>query len=54
MILKELKLPYQINLYSGVEHGFAVRAELKDPTAVYAKENAFIQALMWFEEHLKK
>ncbi|KAF3399451.1 hypothetical protein DPV78_006185 [Talaromyces pinophilus] len=52
-ILKETGLPYQINLYSGVEHGFAVRAELSNKVAKYAKENAFLQALAWFEEHLK-
>jgi dienelactone hydrolase len=53
IILKETGLPYQINLYSGVVHGFAVRAELSDKVAKYAKENAFLQALAWFEEHLK-
>ena len=53
IILKETGLPYQINLYSGVEHGFAVRAELSNKVAKYAKENAFLQALAWFEEHLK-
>lgn len=53
VILKETGLPYQINLYSGVEHGFAVRAELSNKVAKYAKENAFLQALAWFEEYLK-
>ncbi|KAI1609909.1 esterase/lipase [Exophiala viscosa] len=52
-ILKELKLPYQLNLYSGVEHGFAVRGDPKNRQHVYAKENAFLQALQWFEEHLQ-
>eukprot|EP01099_Mayorella_cantabrigiensis_P005619 TRINITY_DN4564_c0_g1_i1.p1 TRINITY_DN4564_c0_g1~~TRINITY_DN4564_c0_g1_i1.p1 ORF type:complete len:255 (-),score=42.58 TRINITY_DN4564_c0_g1_i1:204-968(-) len=52
-ILKDTGLPYQINLYSGVEHGFAVRADLSNPVTKYAKESAFIQALQWFEEHLK-
>ncbi|EXJ53844.1 esterase/lipase [Cladophialophora yegresii CBS 114405] len=53
VILKELGLPYQINLYSGVEHGFAVRGDLKNRVATYAKENAFLQAVQWFEEHLR-
>ncbi|KIV93097.1 hypothetical protein PV10_04339 [Exophiala mesophila] len=53
VILKEVGYPYQINLYSGVEHGFAVRGDLNNPVAKYAKESAFIQALQWFEEHLK-
>jgi len=52
-ILLGLGLPYQINLYSGVVHGFAVRGDPKDRVALYAKENAFLQAIQWFEEYLK-
>jgi dienelactone hydrolase len=52
-ILKALSLPYQINLYSGVEHGFAVRCDITDPVARYAKESAFRQAIEWFGQHLK-
>lgn len=51
-ILKKTGQPYQINLYSGVEHGFAIRAALHSKATKYAKENAFLQALQWFEEHL--
>jgi len=51
-ILITTKQPYQINLYSGTIHGFAVRAELSNPVAKYAKEQAFIQAVTWFDEHL--
>jgi len=53
VILKEAGHPYQINLYSGVEHGFAVRADLENPVAKYAKESAFSQAIVWFDEYLK-
>ena len=53
VILKEVKMPYQINLYSGVEHGFAVRGDIEKPVQKFAKESAFFQALQWFEEHLK-
>ena len=53
VILKETGMPYQINLYSGVEHGFAVRGDMSKPVSKYAKESAFLQALQWFEEHLK-
>lgn len=53
-ILKKSGLPYQMNLYSGVEHGFAVRSDLNDKVQKYAKENAFLQAVQWFEEHLKQ
>lgn len=51
-ILKETKQPYQINLYSGVSHGFAVRGDLSNQVEKYAKETAFVQALQWFEAHL--
>ncbi|KAJ5698855.1 hypothetical protein N7462_000860 [Penicillium macrosclerotiorum] len=51
-ILKELSIPWQINLYSGVKHGFAVRGDQEDPVVKYAKGSAFIQALEWFKEHL--
>ncbi|KAL8864038.1 MAG: hypothetical protein Q9198_010138, partial [Flavoplaca austrocitrina] len=52
-LLKEVGQPYQINLYSGVEHGFAVRGDPKKREVNFAKESAFLQAVAWFEEHLK-
>lgn len=52
-ILKDTGKPYQINLYSGVEHGFAVRGDPDNRVGNYAKESAFLQAVQWFEEHLK-
>lgn len=51
--LRELGHPYQINLYSGVNHGFAVRCDLSQRVQKYAKESAFFQAVQWFEEHLQ-
>ena len=51
-ILKDLGLPYQINLYSGVQHGFAVRGDPNKRVVQYAQENAFLQAVQWFKEHL--
>ncbi|KAL9108556.1 MAG: hypothetical protein Q9227_006642 [Pyrenula ochraceoflavens] len=53
-ILPETKQPYQINLFSGVQHGFAVRAEIKEKPAKYAKEMAFLQAVQFFETYLKE
>ena len=53
-ILKEVGHPYQINLYSGVEHGFAVKGDPKIPQAKWAKEQAFLQAVQWFDEHVKQ
>jgi dienelactone hydrolase len=51
-ILKGSNFPWQMNLYSGVQHGFAVRGDDDDPVARYAMSNAFLQALEWFKEHL--
>ncbi|KAK4099018.1 alpha/beta-hydrolase [Parathielavia hyrcaniae] len=42
-------VPYQINLYSGTMHGFGVRIDLADPQQRYAKEQAFLQAVRWFD-----
>ena len=54
-ILKDMgSIPYQMVLYSGVEHGFAVRGDLNKPEIKFAKEAAFIQAVQWFDECLKK
>ncbi|KAJ9300182.1 hypothetical protein DTO271G3_2299 [Paecilomyces variotii] len=44
--------PWQINLFSGVVHGFAVRADLSKPQNKFAKEQAFAQAIAWFAYHL--
>ncbi|SPO07561.1 related to hydrolase related to dienelactone hydrolase [Cephalotrichum gorgonifer] len=51
-ILAKIGLPYQINLYSGVIHGFAVRCDPRKKAERYAREQAFLQALAWFGEHL--
>ncbi|KAF4122064.1 Dienelactone hydrolase [Geosmithia morbida] len=51
-ILKKTGVPYQINLYQGVEHGFAVRGDLSKKVVKYAKKSAFNQAIEWFEEFL--
>jgi dienelactone hydrolase len=53
-ILFTLDSPWQINLYSDVEHGFAVRADLTKPRVKWAKEQAFLQAVAWFDEYVKK
>lgn len=52
-ILKEMTIPYQISLYSDVEHGFAVRADTSKKSVKFAKEAAFLQAVGWFDEFLK-
>jgi len=52
IILKDSKVPYQINLYSGVEHGFTVRGDMSNKVAKFGKEQAFIQAVQWFDAWL--
>ncbi|PGH13602.1 hypothetical protein AJ79_03595 [Helicocarpus griseus UAMH5409] len=47
-ILVKTKQRFQINLISGVQHGFAVRADLSAPGSRFAMEAAFVQAVMWF------
>ncbi|CUS12719.1 unnamed protein product [Tuber aestivum] len=43
--LAEIKATYQITLFSGVEHGFAVRCNLANEKQRWAKEEAFWQAI---------
>jgi dienelactone hydrolase len=43
---------WQINLYSGVTHGFAVRADLSNKHHKFAKEQTFCQAVNWFNQYL--
>lgn len=51
-ILIETKQQYQMTLFGGCEHGFAVRGDISKKHQKFAKEQAFLQAVMWFDEHL--
>lgn len=51
-ILKKIGVPYQINLFQGVVHGFATRAELGNKWQRWCKEQAFVQAVEWIKFHL--
>ncbi|VUC33679.1 unnamed protein product [Clonostachys rosea] len=53
-ILKTTGQEYQINLFGAVEHGFAVRADPADKVQRFAKDQAFNQALVWFNHHFGK
>lgn len=44
--------PYQTTLYSGTHHGFGVRIDVNDPEQKFGKEEAFLQAVRWFDYHL--
>lgn len=52
-ILDSMDVPYQINLFADVEHGFSVRCDLSKPRQRFAKEQVFSQAVAWFDEYLK-
>ena len=54
ILAEEVKQPYQISLYSDVAHGFAVRGDVKVRAQRYAKEMAFLQAVFFFEEWIKR
>ena len=41
-------------LYSDVEHGFATKGDLSHDKARFAKEQAFLQAVYWLDEYVKK
>lgn len=51
-ILAEVGQPWQVCLYGGVAHGFAVRGDLERKEGRFAKERAFVQAVLWFDEWL--
>ena len=48
-----MAVPFQINIFSGVGHGFGIRGDLKNPQVRFAKESAFFQAVRFFEMFLK-
>lgn len=51
-LLGKTGLPYQVNLYSGTSHGFGVRANVSVPVQKFGKEEAFLQAVRWFDQWL--
>ncbi|KAI1006533.1 hypothetical protein K3495_g1692 [Podosphaera aphanis] len=52
VILPKTGHPFQINLFSGVVHGYAVRCDPSKKIEKYSKEQAFYQAVQWFNEYL--
>ncbi|KAM0307415.1 hypothetical protein ACHAPM_000130 [Fusarium culmorum] len=48
-ILTKIGKPFSSALYSGTTHGFAVRANTSDPQQAFAKNEAFYQAVRFFE-----
>lgn len=50
-ILKECGVHYQIDLFQGVEHGFAVRGDLSNKFVRYAAEKAITDQVSFFKFH---
>lgn len=48
-LLQETNQAYSVSLYGGTEHGFGVRANVSDPQQKFGKEEAFFQAVRWFD-----
>ncbi|KAK4175511.1 protein AIM2 [Triangularia setosa] len=44
--------PYQVTTYGQTPHGFAVRANYSVPSQRLGKEEAFLQAVRWFDRFL--
>jgi dienelactone hydrolase len=51
-LLQKTGQPYSFAVYGGTNHGFAVRANVTDPKQKFAKEEAFFQAVRWFDTWL--
>lgn len=52
--LQEIKAIYQMDIFSGVTHGFAARGDPKDENVKYAKEKAFYDQSYFFDYHVRK
>ncbi|KUJ08229.1 alpha/beta-hydrolase [Mollisia scopiformis] len=48
-ILQEIKVPYQLQLFSGVEHGFALRGNMENPYERHVKEQSMEGIVKWFD-----
>lgn len=44
---------YQIDLFSGVSHGFAVRGDMSNPAVKYAKQKTLFDQIYWFDTFSK-
>jgi len=48
-ILQEIKVPYQVQLFYGVEHGFALRGNMDNIYERYVKEQSLEGIIKWFD-----
>lgn len=51
--LKEIGARYQLDLFSGVSHGYAARGDVSDPVVKYAKEKTLYDQIYWFDTFSK-
>jgi dienelactone hydrolase len=52
-ILRKSGNQFAMTVYSDVEHGFGLKADLANPTYKFVSETAFLQAINWFDHFLK-
>ncbi|CCE64503.1 hypothetical protein TPHA_0H03000 [Tetrapisispora phaffii CBS 4417] len=52
--LKEIGANYVMDLFGGVEHGFAVRGDLSIPAVKYAREKTIVDQLFFFDHYCSK
>jgi hypothetical protein len=50
--LTKIGVIWMSSVFSGTEHGVAVRGDLDKKEVRFAKEKAFMGAIEWFEEWL--
>lgn len=48
--LAKIKARYQLDLFSGVVHGYAVRGDIKDPVVKYAMTKTISDQVQWFAQ----
>lgn len=48
-MMDERKQIYHVQLFQGVEHGFALRGDMKDPVQRFAKEASFQGIVDYFD-----
>ncbi|KAI1358176.1 dienelactone hydrolase [Xylaria arbuscula] len=49
LLLNSTTVEYTVSLYGGNSHGFGVRANISDPRQKFGKEQAFFQAVRFFD-----
>ena len=51
-LLRETGCPYEVTVYSGVSHGFAIRSDLNNAVSKWATEASFMQAVHFMDSWL--